>query len=135
MCKVGRKVCLSPLGHTWILDLDGTIVKHNGYKMDGIDTFLPGAREFLQSIPDGDMVLFLTSRTEEYAQITEQFLRRHGVRYDAVVYGAPYGERILVNDAKPSGLQTAVAVNTVRDVFMETTFCLEEEEVHEKEMG
>ncbi len=135
MCKVGRKVCLSPLGHTWILDLDGTIVKHNGYKMDGIDTFLPGAREFLQSIPDGDMVLFLTSRTEEYAQITEQFLRRHGVRYDAVVYGAPYGERILVNDAKPSGLQTAVAVNTVRDVFMETTFRLEEEEVHEKEMG
>ncbi len=135
MCKVGRKVCLSPLEHTWILDLDGTIVKHNGYKMDGIDTFLPGAREFLQSIPDGDMVLFLTSRTEEYAQITEQFLRRHGVRYDAVVYGAPYGERILVNDAKPSGLQTAVAVNTVRDVFMETTFWLEEEEVHEKEMG
>ena len=22
---------LSPLGHTWILDLDGTIVKHDGY--------------------------------------------------------------------------------------------------------
>lgn len=135
MCKAVRKIRLSPLGHTWILDLDGTIVKHNGYKMDGTDSFLPGAREFLQSIPDGDMVLFLTSRTEEYAQITEQFLRRHGVRYDAVVYGAPYGERILVNDAKPSGLRTAVAVNTARDVFMEDTFCLEEEEVHEKKMG
>ena len=31
---------LSKLPHTWILDLDGTIVKHNGYKLDGKDSLL-----------------------------------------------------------------------------------------------
>ena len=40
---------LSPLGKTWILDIDGTIVKHNGYKIDGHDTLLLGAKEFLQN--------------------------------------------------------------------------------------
>ena len=56
------------------------------------------------------------------AEATEAFLTGHGVRYDAILYGAPYGERILVNDRKPSGLSTAIAVNTVRDRFMEATF-------------
>ena len=106
------------------MDLDGTIVKHNGYKTDGYDTFLPGAEKFLQSIPEGDMVLFLTSRTKEYAKVTERFLCEHKVRYDLIVYEAPYGERVLVNDAKPSGLLTAVAVNTVRDVFMKENFMI-----------
>ena len=54
---------LSALGHTWILDLDGTVVKHNGYKIDGTDTFLDGAETFLRNIPQKDMVIFLTSRT------------------------------------------------------------------------
>lgn len=111
---------VSTLGKTWILDLDGTIVKHNGYKTDGYDQFLEGAREFLEQIPKEDMIVFLTSRAEKYAGITEGFLRSNGVRYDAILYGAPYGERILVNDCKPSGLRTAVAVNTQRDVFMES---------------
>lgn len=41
-----NKLILSTLAHTWILDLDGTIVKHNGYKLDGTDTLLEGAKEF-----------------------------------------------------------------------------------------
>ena len=53
---------LSTLGHTWILDLDGTIVKHNGYKIDGEDSFLPEAKEFLCGIPEKDMIIFVTSR-------------------------------------------------------------------------
>lgn len=36
----------SPLAKTWILDIDGTIVKHNGYKIDGYDTLLEGVKEF-----------------------------------------------------------------------------------------
>lgn len=36
---------MSSLDHTWILDLDGTILKHNGYKIDGKDSFLDGARQ------------------------------------------------------------------------------------------
>ena len=114
-----KDIVLSALGHTWILDLDGTIVKHNGYKIDGVDSFLPGAQEFLKTIPERDMIVFLTSRTEEYRILTESFLKENKVRYDHIIYGVPYGERILVNDDKPSGLKMSVAITKVRDSSLE----------------
>lgn len=110
-----NKLVLSTLGHTWILDLDGTIVKHNGYKIDGEDSFLPGAKEFLDSIPTNDMIIFLTSRTDEYKKITEQFLNKNNIKYDYIIYNVPYGERILINDNKPSGLKMSISVNKKRD--------------------
>ena len=109
------RLTLSTLGHTWILDLDGTIVKHNGYKLDGRDELLPGAHEFLAQIPKKDKVVFLTSRTEEYRDRTVSFLEENGIQYDHIIFGAPYGERILVNDMKPSGLKMSVAVNARRN--------------------
>ncbi|GAA4725974.1 hypothetical protein [Brevibacillus fulvus] len=108
---------LSALAKTWILDLDGTILKHNGYKIDGIDTFLEGAEEFLKSIPEEDMVIFLTSRTDQEREATEAFLRDHHIRYNQIIFNAPYGERILINDRKPSGLVTSLAIDTERDKF------------------
>ena len=109
------KLVLSTLGHTWIIDLDGTIVKHNGYKLDGKDTFLPGAINFLQSIPKKDMVIFLTSRAEEYKRSTEEMLRDNGIRYDHIIFNAPYGERVLINDDKPSGLVMSIAIPKKRN--------------------
>lgn len=113
--KERLELFLSPLGHTWILDLDGTLVKHNGYKLDGEDSFLEGAKAFLESIPPKDMVIILTSRTKEYSDQTEAFLQKQEIRYDAIIYDVPYGERILINDDKPSGLRTAIAVRKERD--------------------
>ena len=113
----GNQMVLSPLAHTWILDLDGTIVKHNGYKIDGSDSFLEGAKEFLDQIPEGDMVIFLTSRQEDSREETERFLAENGVRYEHIIFGVPYGERILMNDRKPSGLQMGIALSRERDVF------------------
>lgn len=110
-----NKLTLSSLGHTWIIDLDGTIVKHNGYKLDGIDSLLPGALEFLHTIPEEDMIIFLTSRKKEFGTVTERFLEENRIRYNQIIYDAPYGERILINDAKPSGLEMSKAVNGVRD--------------------
>ena len=112
-----NNLVLSPLGHTWILDLDGTIVKHNGYKIDGVDTFLPGAKDFLNQIPKGDLIIFLTSRTDEYKDTTLKFLSDNQVKYHHIIFNAPYGERILVNDDKPSGLHCSKAVNLIRDEF------------------
>jgi len=117
-----KEIILSSLGHTWVLDLDGTIVKHNGYKIDGYDTFLDGAEMFLKGIPDNDMVVFITSRKEEYRAITENFLKKNNIRYNHIIYNAPYGERILINDRKPSGLEMSVAVNTERDYFIDYIF-------------
>lgn len=106
---------LSPLGHTWIIDIDGTVVKHNGYKTEGEDTLLPGAESFLKSIPQGDMRIFITSRKEEYRKITEDFFTKNKIAYDYIIFDAPYGERIIVNDKKPSGLNMGLAVNLTRD--------------------
>ena len=113
-------IALSPLGHTWILDLDGTLVVHNGHKDDEGDRWLPGALEFLRSIPEYDLVIFVTSRSEEYRETTLAFLAQEGIRYDHIQFGAPYGERIVVNDRKPSGLTTAYAVNLERDGSLDT---------------
>lgn len=122
-----KKHIVSSLGKTWIFDLDGTLVKHNGYKLDGKDTFLTGAEAFLTQISEQDKIVLLTSRTEQEKELTEAFLQEHHVRYDVIIYNAPYGERILVNDRKPSGLTTAIAVNTIRDEFMEDEFVVNEE--------
>lgn len=116
---------LSSLGKTWIFDLDGTLVKHNGYKIDGKDTFLDGAEEFLSQIPEQDKIILLTSRTEQEKELTEYFLREHHVRFDEIIYNAPYGERILINDRKPSGLETAIAINTERDRFINARFIVD----------
>ena len=114
--NVCNGVVLSALPKTWILDLDGTVVKHNGYKTDGRDSLLPGATEFFNSIDPNDMIVFVTSRIEsECGKQTELFLHDSGIRYNRIIYGAPYGERILVNDDKPSGLRMAYAFAKKRD--------------------
>ena len=91
----------SPLTKTWILDVDGTIVKHNGYLIDGYDTLLGGVKEFFKTIPDEDKIILLTDM--------------------------PMGERILVNDRKPSGLDMAFAFNKSRDEKLEIEYKINKE--------
>lgn len=112
-----KSLILSTLPKTWLFDLDGTLLKHNGYKIDGTDTVLNGVREYLDSIPAEDRILILTSRTEEYRQSTLDFLREAHIRYDEILFNLPMGERIIVNDRKPSGIDMAVAVNVNRNFF------------------
>lgn len=115
---MGKKIILSTLPKTWIFDLDGTLLKHNGYKIDGLDTVLNGVKEYLDNIPAEDRILILTSRTSEYEQKTLDFLEKQMIRYDEILFNMPVGERIVVNDRKPSGLDMAVAVNVDRDQFV-----------------
>lgn len=108
---------LSTLAKTWIFDLDGTIVKHNGYKAEGRDSLLAGAKEYLAALPPEDYILFLTSRKSEERESTVRFLKENSIRYNAILFDMPMGERIVVNDRKPSGLDMAVAFNVDRDAF------------------
>lgn len=111
------KLVLSTLPKTWVFDLDGTLLKHNGYKTDGTDTILPGVNEYLQSIPDEDKIVIFTSRIDEYRQMTIDFLKDNNIRYDEILFNMPMGERIIVNDRKPSGLDMSVAINIDRNIF------------------
>lgn len=112
------EMILSTLPKTWIFDLDGTLLKHNGYKIDGEDTVLQGAKEYLEQIPREDKIIILTSRTEEYRERTLSFLAKHKLRYNEILFNIPMGERIIINDRKPSGLDMAVALNVDRDDFV-----------------
>jgi hypothetical protein len=102
------------LGHTWFIDLDGTILNHNGYLNDN-DYLLPRVKELWASIPDKDCIVITTGRKEKYKDITLKILSDNGLRYDHAIFGLPLGERIVVNDFKPEGLKTAISWNVERN--------------------
>lgn len=102
------------VGKTWLIDFDGTIVKHNGHLGSG-DELLPGVKEFWERIPKGDVVVIMTARSKTFRSISISFLRSHGLRFDYYLDDLPKGERVLLNDAKPDGTKTAFSVNLVRD--------------------
>lgn len=105
---------LSNLPKTWLIDIDGTIVKHNGYK-NGKDILLEGVKDFFDKLDKRDSVILLTARSEEFREITEDFLQVNHIRYDKIIFGLPTGERILINDNKPSGLVMGYVFNKERD--------------------
>lgn len=117
---------LSPLPKTWIFDVDGTIVRHNGYLTENGDELLPGVRDFFAQIPDNDMIILLTARRREFVSKLREFLKGQGIKFDYILSDIPQGERILINDVKPSGLKTALSVNKVRDAPLDIIFEIDE---------
>ena len=104
----------SNLDKTWIFDLDGTLVKHNGYKTGG-EELLPGVKDFFSRISKDDKIIILTARESKYRKKTERFLKENNIRFDYIIYDLPVGERIMFNDKKPSGMKTAYSYNLERD--------------------
>ena len=105
------------LSHTWLIDLDGTIVKHNYYLSNNKDLFLKGVRVFLKKIPKNDVIIFLTSRKKKFKKSTISFLLKNKVRFNSIIFDLPFGERILMNDIKPKNkLKTAISINLKRDL-------------------
>ncbi len=109
---------ISTLGHTWLIDIDGTIVEHNGY-LTGEDKLLPGVKEFWKEIPEKDFIILLTARPQDYWKETLEFIKSQGLRFDHAIFNLPTGERILINDSKPSGLDTAIGINLERNIGLE----------------
>jgi hypothetical protein len=103
------------LGHTWFFDLDGTIFKHDGRWEDGYDTVLPGVKELWDTIPLDDMIIISTARREMWRDEVIATLKKNDLRYDYLLFNLRHGERIIVNDEKPNGLQTAIAWNVKRN--------------------
>ena len=108
------KLILSDLPKTWIFDVDGTLVRHNGH-LNGKDELLDGVKDFFCKISHTDKIILLTARKQEFIPQLEIFLKENSIRYDFLIANLPTGERILINDMKDSGLKTAFAINTKRD--------------------
>lgn len=120
------KLILSPLPKTWVFDVDGTIVKHNGHLTQEGDQLLPGVKEFFEHIPATDVIVLMTARKAAEQDALKSFLAKNHIRFDYLLSDMPQGERILVNDRKPSGLQTAYAVNKDRDQALNLSFEIDE---------
>lgn len=99
---------------TWFLDLDGTLVKHNGYKNGG-DELLNGVLSFIQNISSEDVIVITTSRSKQFEKETIRFLNDNKIRHDHIIFDLPMGERILINDMKNDGTMTAYCFNLKRD--------------------
>ena len=61
------------------------------------------------------MIILLTSRKLSEKSTVENFMKENNLRYDHIIFDVPMGERILVNDDKPSGLKMAYSINKKRD--------------------
>ena len=105
---------LSKLKKTWFIDIDGTLLKHNNDLENKFDEIIPNSLEFLKTI-ENDIVILTTSRPKEFKDKTENFLGLNKIKYDQIIYDLPYGERILINDNKISGLITAYSISLQRD--------------------
>lgn len=105
-------------GKTWFIDIDGVIFEHNGYlysKESNHEIPLPGVLSFFQSLDCNDKVILCTARKESFRQNTEASLLATGIRYDLLLMNLPTGKRIIINDKKDDGMQTAFAVNVKRN--------------------
>jgi len=107
-------LCLSPLPHLWLIDIDGTLVTHNGH-LSGQECLLEGVKDFWQAIPAGDTIVLLSARPCTWREPTLAWLTAQGLRFDQALFGLPTGERILINDKKNSGMNTALALNLKRN--------------------
>lgn len=112
-----NKIKLSKnLSHTWFIDLDGSIVKHNGYIVDKEDLLLDGVSVFFNNIPTKDIIIITTSRKKKFKKKTIEFLKKNKIRFNKIMFDLPYGERILINDIKPNQkLKTSISINLKRN--------------------
>ena len=119
-----KEIKLSVLPKTWLFDLDGTLVKHNGHH-EGEDIFLPGALELLKSIDREDKIIILTARSSEYFEKTFKKFEQVGIKIDHWIFDLPAGERIIFNDDKPGGMKTAIACCVWRDAGLDNIKIIE----------
>jgi len=112
-----NKIKLSKnLSHTWFIDLDGSIVKHNGYIVDKEDSLLDGVSVFFKNIPTKDIIIITTSRKKKFKKKTIEFLKKNKIPFNEIMFDLPYGERILINDIKPNQkLKTSISINLKRN--------------------
>lgn len=105
---------LSNLPKTWLIDLDGTIIKHNSH-IKGKNTILKKVKSFWKKIPSKDKIVLLTAREKKYKKTTVNFLKENNLKFDHIIFDLNFGERILLNDMKPDGLLTAYSHNLKRN--------------------
>jgi len=105
---------------TIICDIDGTLVEHenptNNTPYSKKLKLLPGTIEkFIEWDASGYNIILITGRRESMRNSTEKQLSELGIFYDSLIMGIGGGNRILINDKKPDGAESAYAFNIERN--------------------
>jgi uncharacterized HAD superfamily protein len=105
---------------TLFIDIDGTLVRHKGNLSNVYleePELLPGVIDKLNKWnADGHKIILTTGRPESMRKITNEQLEKFGIFYDQLIMGLTRGERIVINDKKPSlDITTASAIQVNRN--------------------
>ena len=87
---------------TIIIDVDGVIFQHGNWWAD--TPSLPGIKEaFHEWERKGYCIVIMTARPECMRPELEERLKKNHLFWNHLVMGVSSGERVVINDAKPSG--------------------------------
>jgi uncharacterized HAD superfamily protein len=78
----------------FIIDIDGTICENirneeGTIRMAGAKPFTESIRRINELYDQGHYICFFTARTDEHRQATEEWLKKHSVRYHQIIYNKP----------------------------------------------
>jgi 3-deoxy-D-manno-octulosonate 8-phosphate phosphatase KdsC-like HAD superfamily phosphatase len=105
---------------TIICDIDGTLVEHKAPTLNTAYSkklkLLSGTIEkFSEWDALGYNIILITGRRESMRKSTEKQLSELGIFYDTLIMGIGGGPRILINDKKPDGAESAYVFNIERN--------------------
>ena len=109
---------------TLFCDIDGTLIVHRDPTKIACSTaqLLDGTLDALREWDRlGYNIILTTGRKESLRAKTEKELSEVGVIYDQLVMGLGGGDRILINDKKPCGRNTAWTITLSRDEGLKNT--------------
>jgi len=109
---------------TIFCDIDGTLCEYpyssekGNYEFDKYNMKpLPGTlKKLWEWDKAGHNIILTTGRKEGMRRITERQLEAAGIIYDRLIMGIGGGIRVLINDLKSDGEDTAIAINLKRDI-------------------
>ena len=92
---------------TYIFDIDGVMLVNYGKygSKNWSNTFEPIEENFslVKKLSDeGNEIIFMTSREEEYLTKFKDSLLERGIKYKTILFGCNHNKRILVNDFAPT---------------------------------
>jgi uncharacterized HAD superfamily protein len=77
-----------------IIDIDGTVCEdirneEGEERMKNAKMLQSSIDEINKLYDQGHFICFFTARTDEFKQVTEEWLEKHGVRFHKVIYNKP----------------------------------------------
>lgn len=79
----------------YLIDIDGTICddvpNEEPERMSIVEPYFDALEMLNRWHDDGHIIFFFTSRTEAHREVTEEWLNRHGFKYQGILFGKPRG--------------------------------------------